>query len=87
MIDLSTIDELARKLSANVPPGVRALREDMEQQFRAVLQNAFEKLEVVTREEFEVQQAVLARTREKLEALAAKVGELEQVAADKTQQK
>ncbi len=50
---------------------------DLEKNLRAVLQGAFAKLDLVTREEFDVQQAVLLRTREKLEALEAKVATLE----------
>ena len=53
------------------------MREDLEQNFRGVLKTGLERLDLVTREEFEVQQAVLQRTREKLEALQAKVAELE----------
>ena len=54
------------------------MREDLEQNFRSVLRGGLEKLDLVTREEFEVQEAVLARTREKLEALEKKVAEFEE---------
>jgi len=77
MIDIKTLDELSRKLVGNLPPAVDNLRQDMEQQFRAVLQAAFDRMDLVTREEFEVQKAVLARTREKLEALEKQVADLE----------
>jgi ubiquinone biosynthesis accessory factor UbiK len=69
MIDLAQLDELARRLSSLVPPGLREGREELQQNFKSVLQAGLGKLELVTREEFEVQRAVLARTREKLEAL------------------
>ena len=69
MIDLSQLDELARRLSTLVPPGLREGREELQQNFKSVLQAGLGKLELVTREEFDVQRAVLARTREKLEAL------------------
>ena len=69
MIDLSQLDELARRLSNLVPPGFREGREELQQNFKSVLQAGLGKLDLVTREEFEVQRAVLARTREKLEAL------------------
>lgn len=52
---------------------------ELEKQFKALLQSALAKLDVVSREEFETQQAVLLRTRERLEALERKVAELEQV--------
>ena len=74
MIDLAQLDELARRLSSLVPPGLRGhvseeTREELQQNFKSVLQAGLGKLDLVTREEFEVQRAVLARTREKLEAL------------------
>ena len=77
MIDLRQLDELARRLSSLVPPGLREGREELQQNFKAVLQSGLGKLDLVTREEFDVQQAVLLRTREKLEALQAQVAELE----------
>ncbi|WP_240096720.1 ubiquinone biosynthesis accessory factor UbiK [Thermomonas flagellata] len=69
MIDLAQLDDLARRLSALVPPGLRDTREELQQNFKAVLQAGLARLDLVTREEFEVQRLVLARTREKLEAL------------------
>ena len=69
MIDLAQLDDLARRLSNLVPPGLREGREELQQNFKSVLQAGLGKLDLVTREEFEVQRAVLARTREKLEAL------------------
>ncbi|MBN7134765.1 ubiquinone biosynthesis accessory factor UbiK [Lysobacter enzymogenes] len=77
MIDLNYIDDLARRLSTLVPPGVREGREEMQQNFKSVLQTGLSKLDLVTREEFEVQRAVLLRTREKLEELQRTVAELE----------
>lgn len=71
------IEELARKLADSVPDSVRALKADLESNFRSVLKSSLSKLDLVTREEFEVQEAVLARTREKLEALEARLRELE----------
>ena len=75
-----SIEGLAKKLADLVPGSLRSVREDLEQNFRAVLQASLEKLDLVTREEFEVQEAVLQRTREKLEALEAKLAELEEQA-------
>ena len=69
MIELGHIDDLARRLSSLVPASVRESREEMQENFKAVLQGGLAKLDLVTREEFEVQRAVLLRTREKLEAL------------------
>ena len=77
MIDLGHIDELARRLSSLVPPGLREGREDLQQNFKSVLQAGLGRLDLVTREEFDVQRAVLLRTREQLEALQRTVAELE----------
>ncbi|HSX65547.1 MAG TPA: accessory factor UbiK family protein [Pseudoxanthomonas sp.] len=86
MIDLNHIDDLARRLSELVPPGLRgapneALREELQQTFRSALQGGLSKLDLVTREEFDVQRAVLLRTREKLEALERRVQALESAQA------
>ena len=77
MIDLAQLDELARRLSSLVPPGLREGREELQQNFKSVLQSGLAKLDLVTREEFEVQRAVLLRTREKLDELQRTVSELE----------
>lgn len=77
MIDLNHIDDLARRLSSLLPPGLREGREEMQQNFKSVLQTGLSKLDLVTREEFEVQRAVLLRTREKLDELQRIVAELE----------
>jgi len=72
-----SIEKLASKLAEAVPEGLRSMRDDLEVSFRGVLRSGISKLDLVTREEFEVQEAVLARTREKLERLEAKLDELE----------
>jgi len=72
-----SIENIARKLAEAVPEGLRSVRDDLESNFRSVLRASLAKLDLVTREEFEVQEAVLAKTRQKLEALEVKVEELE----------
>ena len=72
------IDELARRLVDALPSGLKALQADAEQNFRAVLQAGLARLDLVTREEFDVQAAVLKRTREKLAALETRLAALEQ---------
>jgi len=72
-----SIESLARKLAESVPEGLRSMRDDLETNFRGVLRSGISKLDLVTREEFEVAEAVLARTREKLERLEAKLEDLE----------
>ncbi len=77
MIDLSQIDELARRLSGLVPPALREGRDEMQDSFKAALQSGLARLDLVTREEFDVQRAVLVRTREQLESLRGLVEQLE----------
>ena len=74
----NSIEDLARKLAEAVPEGLRSMRKDLESNFRSVLQSGLGKLDLVTREEFEVQEAILTRTREKLEALEKRLKEHEQ---------
>ena len=78
MFDPKIIDDIASKLTAAIPPGLSNLKEDMEKNFHAILQGGLGKLDLVTREEFEVQKAVLSKTRSKLEALEKSVAEMEQ---------
>ena len=72
-----SIEDIARKLTDAMPEGLRSVREDLENNFRGVLRSSLAKLDLVTREEFEVQEAVLAKTRAKLEALEARLKGLE----------
>ena len=74
---IESIDELARRLAESVPQGLRSMKDDLEKNFQSVLQAGLGKLDLVTREEFEVQEAVLARTRQKLEALEERLISIE----------
>jgi len=82
MLDPKLFDDLSRRVAENMPRGFQALQDDMQRNLRSGLESALGKLNLVTREEFEVQQAVLARTREKLKALEARLAELEGNAND-----
>ena len=73
MINFRNLDEITRKLSASVPENLKHLKTDMEANFKAVLSSSFDKMDLVTREEFETQRKVLERTREKLDELEAKL--------------
>jgi len=76
------IDELARQLADAVPKNLRALGEDLERNFRSLLMAGFERMDLVTREEFDLQAAVLERTREKLEALESRISQLEETSTE-----
>ncbi len=82
-----SIDELARRLAESVPQGLRSVKDDLEKNFRSVLQSGLGKLDLVTREEFEVQEAVLARSRQKLEALEKRLESVEAAKATKKKSK
>lgn len=77
MFDPKSIDSIADRIANAVPPGLNNFKEDMEKNLHALLQSALSKLDLVSREEFEVQKAVLAKTRSRLEALEKRVEELE----------
>jgi BMFP domain-containing protein YqiC len=79
-----SIDQLARRLAESVPQGIHSLREDLEKNFRSVLRAGLGKLDLVTREEFEVQEAVLARTREMFSELEKRLAAVEKKATKKT---
>jgi BMFP domain-containing protein YqiC len=83
-VDRNIIDQLASKLTEAVPGDLRTLRADLENNFRSLLQTTLGKLELVTREEFEVQRKVLERTREKLERLEKALAEMQQSAGGQT---
>lgn len=67
--DFQTIDDLIRKLADAVPEELKTARAELEKQFRAILESAINRMDLVTREEFEIQKRVLERAREKLEEL------------------
>ena len=76
--DPRSLDDLARRLAEAVPPGLTALKDDLEQNFKAVLQSGLAKLDLVTRRDFDVQAGVLKRSRERLEELEKRLAALEQ---------
>jgi len=75
--DPKTLDDLAHRLAESVPPGLSAMREELEQNFRSVLQSGLSRLDLVTRQEFEVQAGVLRRTRERLDQLEERLRRLD----------
>ena len=77
MLDPKVLDDLSRRLAERMPKGFQAIQQDFERNLRATLEAAIGRMNLVTREEFEVQQAVLMRTREKLKALEQRVAAME----------
>ncbi len=80
MIDSRSLDDIAHRLAQAVPPGLKSLRTELERNFRTILQTGLDRLDLVTREQFEVQQALLTRTRAKLDRLEERVAEMEKAA-------
>ena len=78
MIDTKKIDDIVQTLTNAMPPGLVQMQQDVEKNLRSALTATFSKLDLVTREEFDVQTEVLHRTRERLEALEKRVALLEQ---------
>lgn len=79
MIDARTLDELARRLAELIPAGASAAGADIADNVKDALRAGLRKLDLVTREEFDVQRCVLLRTREKVEELETRVAQLEQL--------
>ena len=78
MIDATKIDELVRKLTAAIPPGLKEFEAEARKQFRAVLESGLSKMDLVSREEFDIQVKVLDKTREKIDKLEQRLAEFDQ---------
>ncbi|APG19980.1 MULTISPECIES: ubiquinone biosynthesis accessory factor UbiK [Kosakonia] len=77
MIDPKKIEQIARQVHESMPKGIREFGEDVEKKIRQTLQAQLTRLDLVSREEFDVQTQVLLRTREKLALLEQRLSELE----------
>ena len=77
MIDPKVFDDLSQRLAGSLPSGFSLLQDDLKRNLHSALEASLSHLDLVTREEFDIQQAVLARTREKLAVLEKQVAELE----------
>ena len=83
MLDPKKLEDLAKQIADTVPPGVKNMAEEAEARVKTVLQSQLSKLDLVTREEFDIQSQVLIRTREKLDAMEGRIAELEAKLAEK----
>lgn len=77
VIDPKMFEDMAQKLGAVLPDGLQAVQRDVEKNFKTILQNSFAKMDLVTREEFDVQTEVLKRSREKLDKMEKQIEQLE----------
>ncbi|CAM3833783.1 ubiquinone biosynthesis accessory factor UbiK [Vibrio aquimaris] len=83
MFDPKKLEQIAKQIHDSMPTPVKELGADVDQKVRQVIQGQLNKLDVVSREEFDVQTQVLMRTREKLTAMEQKLTELEDKLAEK----
>lgn len=77
MINAKKIEDIAKQVTEAIPPGLKNIAADFEDKTKTVLQRKLSQLDVVTREEFDIQTQVLIKTRTKLADLEAKLAELE----------
>ncbi|WP_116964491.1 accessory factor UbiK family protein [Fastidiosibacter lacustris] len=75
-INSKIIDDVANKISHSLPSGIKSIASEFESSCKSILKASFEKLDLVTREEFDIQKEVLLKTRQKLEQLEKKIDEL-----------
>lgn len=87
MIDPNIFDDIARKVCDAIPSGAKNLQKEVEKNIKAVMQGAFAKLDLVTREEFDVQVKVLSRTRAKLDELSEQITKYEQAGCQHAEKK
>lgn len=77
MIDPNVLDQLTNRLSDSIPDSFKLLQGDLEKNFRATIQSLFNDMNLVSRDEFDIQAALLARTVEKLKLMEERINELE----------
>ncbi|MEN8719238.1 MAG: accessory factor UbiK family protein [Oceanococcaceae bacterium] len=81
MIELKTLQELSDRLAAALPPGLDRVRGELKDNFRSILQARLAELDLVTREQFDVQRALLLKSRKRLEELESRLASLEATSA------
>ncbi|OBT12931.1 cytoplasmic protein [Vibrio sp. UCD-FRSSP16_10] len=83
MFDPKKLEQIAKQIHESMPQPVKNLGTDVDQKVRQVIQSQLNKLDVISREEFEVQTQVLLRTRQKLNEMEKKMADLEEKLANK----
>lgn len=77
MLDPKIFDEISKRVAGSIPPGMQSLQDDLQRNLHTALEAALGKLNLVTRDEFDIQMAVLQRTRQKLEQMEEQLQALE----------
>ena len=83
MFDPRNFEEIARSISRLLPPGATELKEEFERNVKAAIQSSLSRLDLVTREEFDIQNKLLQSAREHIDALEARIAALEAAASGK----
>ena len=83
MRDTQNLDDLVRRLADLMPDSVKHLQQDIEKNLKSGLSSAMQRMDLVTREEYEVQATLLARSRERLAELEARIHALEKALSDR----
>ena len=86
MVNPKVFDDIAKRLCEAMPESVRNFEADLQRKFRDILQNAFAKLDLVTRDELDAQCKVLAKTRAKMDNLEQEISRFEKIVLQQTQQ-
>ena len=77
-MDAKTLEDLAARLTNVLPPALRGVRRELEENFRAVLRANLEKWDLVSRERFDMQAELLVRTQAQLQQMEARLKQLEE---------
>ena len=77
MLDPKIFDDISKRVAGSIPPGMQSLQDDLQRNLHTAMEAALGKLNLVTRDEFDIQMAVLQRTRQKLEQLEEQLQALE----------
>ena len=81
--DKNFLNDLTKRLCNALPSHLKEIKKDVEKNFSAILETTFNKLDLVTRKEFDAQTKVLARSRKKIEALEVSIKKLEDALKEK----
>ncbi len=77
-IDTQSLDEIVRKISAAIPDDLKTAKQNLEKNVRVAAEGVFQRLDLVTREEFDVQAKMLSESQQRVKKLEQRIQELEQ---------
>lgn len=82
-IDAQAVDDIVRKISAAIPDDLKAAKQSIEKNIRVTAEGVFQRLDLVTREEFDVQAKMLSESQQRVKKLEQRIQELEQAILNK----